>query len=210
MATLKGAILENVQYDFEDTEARETAQSALTQAETNANDITTAETNITTAQTTADEAKTAAAAAQTTADEAKTAAATAQTTADEAKTAAATAQATAEEKQPFFGTYEDFTVTAGESKTISTDEILALFGIQNPNSSITYYLNLLVQQGTSSLTVTTTVFTRLNYSNGRLSSTMREPGTFRVSTSNNNLVIQNRDASGQVVVRICPVSISVS
>lgn len=119
MEEIKGIILNGVQYGLEDETTLSVAQDALKQAETNANDITTAEANITTAQATADEAK--------------TAASTAQAAADEAKATASAAQAAADEKQGFFGKVITVTLPASGSYIIPNATVAELFG----KSSIT-------------------------------------------------------------------------
>lgn len=116
MAELKGVILENVRYDFQDTQARETADSALKQAEENTNDITALENNISSTTTTAQTALTTAQTAQTTAE-------SAQTTADEAKSIAT-------EKSSFGGEIALCSLASSETKTIQNGELEKILGFQ--------------------------------------------------------------------------------
>lgn len=187
MATLKGVILENVQYDFEDTEARETAQSALTQAETNANDITSAEEKITTAQTTADEAKTAATTAQTTAEAAQTAAQTAQTAAETAQTKAETAQSTAEEKQPFFGQPLVQTLAAQGSAKITLAQIANIFGLSSASDLYNHFFTLAISIGSSNAFTSFLHFSCLVSNTGELEALPSTNVTFTVALQNNTV-----------------------
>lgn len=95
------------------TTAQSTADTAKTNAAKAQSTADTAKTNAATAQSTADTAKTNATKAQTTADTAKTNAATAQSTADTAKTNAATAQSTANEAKKTATNFLSFDTTNG-------------------------------------------------------------------------------------------------
>lgn len=172
MATLKGAILENVQYDFEDTEARETAQSALTQAETNTNDITTIETNVATNTTNI---------ATNTTDitKLKTDVATAQSTAE-------TAQATAEEKQNILSSRSFYiTVPADSDYSFSDEEMEQLLG--KPLSELKENDSWVLFWGNSSTNfIDRVAFCNLSVSNGVLtfSPNIMSPASTTVNASN--------------------------